>query len=340
LTHTPMAPADDLDPDPYSSQDVRWIEWIRPHRLFSLAGRVAVVTGAAGGIGRWLAAGFGFAGAAVVVNDRDESRTNETVTWLASLGVKAEPCVVDLMEPDSPRRVVFTAVDAFGRLDVLVNNAGINVRRPMLEVSGDDLRDIWTVDYIRCYELSQEAARVMLPQGGGAIIHVASVNVEIGLEDVSLLGPTKAALGQLAKVMTVEFAEHGIRTNAIAPGFMATPMNAGHWRHPTRAPWIFDRTPMRRPGHPAELVGVALLLASDAGSYLSGQTIYVDGGFLAGSRWNVPPGSGLAAYRSWLRAGCPVGLPDVVEGRGAATSADGHTRGQGHAPSGAGDPAI
>ena len=101
--------------------------------------------------------------------------------------------------------------------------------------------------------------------------------------------------------MTVEFAHLGNRTNAIAPGFMDTPMNAGHWTHETRAQWIMDRSPMCRPGHPAELVGACLLLASDAGSFISGQTIYVDGGFLAGSRWNVPPGAGLRSYREKLR---------------------------------------
>ena len=137
----------------------------------------------------------------------------------------------------------------------------------------------------------------MIQQGGGCIIHISSLNNHVGLEDVSLIGPAKAALSQLAKVQSIEWARFGIRTNALAPGFMATPMNATHWAHPTRAPWIMDRTPMCRPGHPAELCGTALLLASDAGSFMTGQTIYVDGGFCAGSRWNVPPGTGLEAYR-------------------------------------------
>lgn len=88
-----------------------------------------------------------------------------------------------------------------------------------------------------------------------------------------------------------------IHTNALAPGFLATPMNATHWGDGTRAPWIFGRTPMCRPGHPAELVGACLLLASDAGSFITGQTIYIDGGFTAGSRWNVPLDDGLRAYR-------------------------------------------
>jgi gluconate 5-dehydrogenase len=97
--------------------------------------------------------------------------------------------------------------------------------------------------------------------------------------------------------MAIELAHHGIRTNAIAPGFMATPINATHWDDETRAPWIMGRTPMCRPGHPAELVGACLLLVSDAGSFITGQTIFVDGGFTSGCRWNVAPFAGLDAFR-------------------------------------------
>jgi NAD(P)-dependent dehydrogenase (short-subunit alcohol dehydrogenase family) len=274
-----------------------WLDRLTPARLFSLKGKVAVVTGAAGGIGRWLSAGLAEAGAAVVVTDQDEAGTAAVAEALAARNTTAAPLVVDLEDEDAAVRIVDFAVGRFGRLDVLVNNAGINKRVPMLEVVQDLLALIWKVDYIRIYELSQAAARVMIAQGGGSIIHISSVNNQIGLEDVSMLGPTKAALSQLAKTMTVEFAHLGIRTNAVAPGFMATAMNATHWTHESRAPWIMDRTPMCRPGHAAELVGTCLLLASDAGSFISGQTIYVDGGFTAGSRWNVPPYTGLRTYQ-------------------------------------------
>lgn len=268
-----------------------------PSRLFSLEGKVAVVTGAAGGIGTWLSAGLGRAGAQVLVTDREEGPTVAVSRALQAHGLDVSPLPVDLEASDAAQRIVGTAVERYGRLNVLINNAGINRRLSMLEVTHELLEHIWTVDYLRCYELSQAAVRVMIPQGGGAIIHTSSLNSQIGLEDVSVMGPTKAALTQLAKAMTVEFGHLGIRTNAIAPGFMDTPMNSSHWTHETRAPWIMDRTPMCRPGHPAELVGACLLLASDAGSFISGQTIYVDGGFLAGSRWNVPPGTGLKTYQ-------------------------------------------
>lgn len=287
-----------------------WLEHLAPGGLFSVEGRIAVVTGAAGGIGSWLAAGLGLAGAVVIATDRDQDDTEGVVDSLRQVGVQAWPLAIDLMDDEAAARIVDHAVERFGRIDVLVNNAGVNRRVPMLAVTRELFEELWKVDYQRCYELSQAAARVMVAQGTGSIIQISSVNVAVGLEDVSLLGPAKAALSQLTKAMTVEFADHGVRINAIAPGFMATPMNASHWEDPTRAPWIMDRTPMCRPGHPAELVGACLLLASDAGSFITGQTLFVDGGFTAGSRWSWPAGSGFARFQRQRRS---VTVPSSVE---------------------------
>lgn len=114
--------------------------------------------------------------------------------------------------------------------------------------------------------------------GGGSTVNISSINSLVGVEDLSVYGPTKAALSQLTTVMAIKWARFGIRANAIAPGFLATPMNEGHWFHATRGPWIIDRIPMCRPGQPAELVGACQLLVSHAGSYITGQTLVVDGG--------------------------------------------------------------
>jgi NAD(P)-dependent dehydrogenase (short-subunit alcohol dehydrogenase family) len=272
--------------------DPEWLARVMLPRLYSLDGRVAVVTGAAGGIGRWLSLGLGAAGASVLATDIDPGPVERVCDALRRRGIVAHGVAVDLAEDDAPGQIVRAAADRFGRLDILVNNAGVNRRVPILDVTSELLDHIWKVDYSACYWLSREAARIMIAQGGGAILHIGSVNRDVGLEDVSLIGPTKAALGQLARVQAVEWARFGIRANVLAPGFMATPMNATHWTDPTRGPWIMDRTPMCRPGHPAELVGAALLLVSDAGSFITGQTICVDGGFTAGSRWNVAPLTG------------------------------------------------
>jgi NAD(P)-dependent dehydrogenase (short-subunit alcohol dehydrogenase family) len=285
-------------PEAETGFDTTWLERVAPERLFALTGKVAVVTGAAGGIGRWLAAGMAAAGARVVLTDRDAAGLDGVAALLRGRGGDIAALVADLEDEDAVPRITRETLDAYDRLDILVNNAGINQRLPMLDVPADLLRHIWEIDFIRPYELAQAAARAMIAGGrGGAIVHIGSINVAVGLEDVSLLGPTKAALSQLAKGMAIELAPHGIRTNAIAPGFMATPMNATHWDDETRAPWIMGRTPLCRPGHPAELLGACLLLVSDAGSFITGQTIFVDGGFTAGSRWNVPLDHGLAVFR-------------------------------------------
>src|SRR5580658_8869925 len=164
-------------------------EQLPTNRLFSLTGKVAVVTGGAGGIGRWLSAGMATAGATVVVTDRDAASTEAVSSALTDAGLRSVALVVDLEDDSSASQIVDATVKRLGRLDILVNNAGINNRVPMLDVTSDVLEHIWKIDFIRCYELSQAAARVMIEQDGGAIIHISSLNSVIGLEDVSMLGP-------------------------------------------------------------------------------------------------------------------------------------------------------
>lgn len=281
------------------------LESLRPSSLFDLRGTVAVVTGAAGGIGRWLSAGLAAAGSSIVLTDMDATSLEAMTERLQARGAAAACVVADLTDADAPQRIVRFAVERYGRLDTLINNAGANRRIPMLEVDDETLDLIWTINFRRPYVLAQEAARVMKERGGGSIISISSLNSASGIEDLSVYGPTKAAISQLTRVMAVEWARHGIRANAIAPGFLATPMNAPHWSHPTRAPWIMDRIPMRRPGLPHELIGTCLLLASHAGSYITGQTLFVDGGFMAGGSWNEAPGAGLTVYRETGGYGLP-----------------------------------
>jgi gluconate 5-dehydrogenase/2-deoxy-D-gluconate 3-dehydrogenase len=262
---------------------------LAPSELFSLEGRVAIVTGAAGGLGQWFAAGLGAAGARVLVTDLEQGPVDELVALLAEAGVEAAGVAVDLADEDAPERVVASAVEQLGGVHVLVNNAAVNRRMPILEMDRDTWDWITRIDLRLPYFLSQATARRMIEQGeGGSIVFISSLNALYALEQISVYGPAKAGLSQLTKVMALEWAEHGIRTNAIAPGFMDTPLAAPVWADDDMRRWIFNRVPVERPGLPRELVGTCVLLASDAGSFLSGQTLHVDGGASAGGRWFHP----------------------------------------------------
>jgi len=269
--------------------DPEAIAGLAPGSLFSLAGKVAIVTGAAGGIGRWLAAGLGAAGAALLATDLDAEGLDALAATLDEAGVACATLACDLADEDAAERIVAAARERFGAVHVLVNNAAVNRRLPILEVDAATWDWIVRVDVRLPYFLSQQAARAMIEQeSGGSIVSISSLNVGYALEHVSVYGLAKAGLGQLTRHMALEWAEHGIRANAIAPGFMDTPLAAPIWADADLRRWICNRVPLERPGLPRELVGACLLLASDAGSFLTGQTLFVDGGARAGGRWFHP----------------------------------------------------
>lgn len=265
---------------------------LRPETLFSLAGKVAVVTGSGGGIGAWLSAGLAAAGATVLMTDHPDSPTADAAKAIAAAGGRVEEFACDLLEENASEKVVEAAFERCGRLDVVVNNAGVNRRERIFEASRQSWEFIAAVNLRVPYELSRVAAKRMARADGGAIIHIGSLSNAIGLEGVSVYGAHKAAICQLAKSMAVEWARYRIRVNAICPGFMLTPLSKPLWDDPVRGSWILERSPLRRPGYPDELVGCLLLLASQAGSFITGQTLYVDGGWLAGTPWTADPDPG------------------------------------------------
>jgi NAD(P)-dependent dehydrogenase (short-subunit alcohol dehydrogenase family) len=271
-----------------STLDSEAIGALEPARAFSLEGKSAIVTGAGGGIGRWLAAGLGAAGATVLVTDLDEGALEDCAETLAAAQLEVSAFACDLIEADAAQRVVDAAVERFGGVDVLINNAAVNRRLPIDEMDAETWDLITTIDLKVPYFLSQAAARAMRERGGGSIVSISSINFTYGLEHISVYGPAKAGLSQLTRVMALEWTQHGIRANAIAPGYMDTPLAEPIWADPDISRWIFNRVPMDRPGQPRELVGVCQLLASDAGSFITGQTFIVDGGFIAGGRWFTP----------------------------------------------------
>jgi 2-deoxy-D-gluconate 3-dehydrogenase len=254
-------------------------------RLFSLQGKSALITGAGGGIGQVLAVALAEAGATVGLHDLNAERLVEAQGAVAAAGGEAITLAADLQEVDACRQLVSDAQAALGRLDILVNCAAMNRRKPIAAVTQDDFDTIVAVNLRSIYFLGQAVQPFMRAQGGGKIIHVGSINIFYGLDTVSVYGLAKGALAQLTKVMAVEWAGDNIQVNCLAPGFMDTPLSKAVWADEHKANWLRTRIPARRPGKPEELLGVFLLLASPASSYLTGQTMVVDGGFLAGGSW-------------------------------------------------------
>jgi 2-deoxy-D-gluconate 3-dehydrogenase len=254
--------------------------------LFSLRDKTALLTGASGGIGRELAVALAEAGAAVGVHGRDQVRVAETCQQVEEVGGQSLALIGDLADVKICRQLVDQTVEAMGGLDVLINCAATNRRKPIAEATVDDFDTIVSVNLRSIYFLSQAAHPIMRARGGGKIIHLSSITAFYGLDTVSVYGLTKAGVAQIAKTMAVEWARDNIQVNCITPGFFLTPLSQPLWKDEDKSRWFRSRLPTRRPGNPDELVGVMLLLASQASSYITGQNIVVDGGFQAGGSWH------------------------------------------------------
>ena len=250
--------------------------------LFGLDDKVALVTGASGGIGRELAKGLAGAGARVALSGRDGAKLEA----LAGEIGEAVAFPGDLARMEEIPRLVGAVRERFGRIDILVNCLGINQRDPVVDVAEETYDRIMDTNLKSVFFLSQAVAPVMREHGWGRVVHIGSVNAAIGLHSIGVYGLTKAALVQTTKVMAVEWAEWGIRVNCLCPGFIETELTRkGLWGLPERRDWIMRRLCVKRPGQPGDLVGLCLYLASPAAEYTTGQAFSVDGGLLAGSPW-------------------------------------------------------
>lgn len=252
---------------------------------FSLAGRVALVTGASGAIGSTLASGLAAVGAKVALSGRNGERLVHVAREIAKADGEAEVFPCDLDVETAPMQLAEQVRARAGGIDILVNCAGVNQRMPIANVTPGVYDTIMNTNLRSAFFLTQAVARHMAARGGGKIIHVGSLTSTIGLADVSVYGMTKSALAQLTKTMAIEWAEQQIQVNCLCPGFIATELTEPLWNDPNRRRWMLERIPARRPGTPGDLVGVAIFLASAASNYVTGQAIYVDGGFTAGSQW-------------------------------------------------------
>jgi 3-oxoacyl-[acyl-carrier protein] reductase len=245
-----------------------------------LAGRVAIVTGAGRGIGRAIALGYAREGAAVVLGDLDVGSSEASAATIRLDGGRAIGLAVDVARAADAQRLVEAALGEFGRLDILVNNAAIAERRDFLELTEAEWDRTLDVNLKGCFLCGQAAARVMVAQGGGAIINVSSSNSIVAHGTQAHYAASKGGVNMLTKAMAVSLGPQNVRVIGLAPSSVNTAMLGGLLDDAARAQRA-ARIPLRRLAEPEDLVGAAVFLATDDASYISGTTLFVDGGRLA-----------------------------------------------------------
>jgi NAD(P)-dependent dehydrogenase (short-subunit alcohol dehydrogenase family) len=250
--------------------------------VFSLEGKVVLFTGATGGIGSAICKAYAKSGATVALCDLDPGKLSELEKEIRDAGGQASSFRLDVTRMEDIKNCVSQVMEAWGRIDVLFNCAGINRREGLLDVEESTYDRIMQINLKGLYFISQETAKHMRKAGKGNIINMASHNSVGMLGGCSVYGATKSAVSALTRSMAVEWAKFGIRANALAPGHILTPLTTVTWEHPTRGAYLRERIAMGRPGTPEEIVGAAILLASDASAYMSGMMVHIDGGCLAG----------------------------------------------------------
>lgn len=244
---------------------------------FSLEGRVAVVTGGGRGLGRAIAGAFAEYGAALALVARS---IDELERAAAEIGGQAFPA--DVSDPAAVERVAAAALKRFGRIDVLVNAAGTSpIYKRAEQIEPAEWDAILDVNLRGTFLCCRAVGRAMLERRSGAIVNLASIGAAAGLPRLAAYSASKAGVVALTRTLAVEWAPHGVRVNAIGPAFVRTEMTRGLYEHEGLRGAIVEQTPLGRFGEPDDVVGAALFLASDAARYVTGETIYVDGGWLA-----------------------------------------------------------
>jgi NAD(P)-dependent dehydrogenase (short-subunit alcohol dehydrogenase family) len=255
---------------------------------FDLTGKVAIVTGASRGLGQTFARALARAGADLVITSRTLGSLTPFRAEIESMGRRAVALELDVRSEDSIRAMVAGAAAAYPRLDVLVNNAGCNVRKPALDVTWDDWNLILDTNLRGAFFVAQSVAKLMIPHGRGRIVNIGSLTSVMGYAGLGPYGASRGGIRQLTMSLADDWGPHGITVNCLAPGWFKTDQNKVMYEDPEWVAYLVDRIPVRRPGRPGDLEGPIVFLASDASEYVTGQTLLVDGGMSTGAVRALP----------------------------------------------------
>lgn len=259
-----------------------------PSPAFDLTGKTAFVTGASRGLGKGFALTLARAGCDLAITARSVEDLAETVAEIEALGRKVLAVALDVRDFNSIQAAAANAAAHFGKIDILVNNAGCNRRKPALEVTWDDWNTVLDTNLRGTFFVSQAIAPHMIAAGKGRIINIGSVTCVMGYAGLAPYGASRGGVKQLTMSLASDWGPHGVTVNCLAPGWFKTAQNAVLYDNYEWVDYLCERIPLGRPGQPGDLDGTLLFLASDAGAYVTGQTILVDGGISVGQVRALP----------------------------------------------------
>jgi NAD(P)-dependent dehydrogenase (short-subunit alcohol dehydrogenase family) len=251
--------------------------------LFDLSGQVAIVTGTSRGLGQYFARALARAGADLVLTSRDRETLRDMEKEVKSLGRRSLSLELDVRDYKSIQKMAADALEAFGQIHILVNNAGCNVRKPAVDVTWDDWNLVLDTNLRGSFFVAQAVARGMIGHGYGRIINIGSVTSVFGFAGLGPYCASRGGIRQLTMSLADDWGKDGVTVNCLAPGWFKTAQNKVLYEDPEWVAYLTDRIPVKRPGLPNDLDGAVVFLASEASRYITGQTLLVDGGISTGA---------------------------------------------------------